>query len=48
MASYQQVKQFGEKQAYFDPKTKLTHIGQLNIKEEGSKIIIEGDTLRTL
>ena len=46
MASYQQhLKQFGEKHATFDPQTNITHIGQLNIKEENGKISIEGDPL---
>ena len=46
MASYQQhIKQFGEKLAFFDPQTKLTHIGQLRIQEEGGKVIIDGDPL---
>jgi hypothetical protein len=46
MASYQQhLKQFGEKQAIFDPKTNVTHIGQLKITEDNGKINIEGDPL---
>ena len=46
MAAYQQhIKQFGEKQSFFDAKTGITHIGNLKIKEEDSKVIIEGDPL---
>ena len=46
MAAYQQhMAQFGIKHAVFDAKTGVTHIGHLELKEEGGKLLVSGDPM---
>lgn len=44
MAAYQQhIEQFGIKNSYYNPKTGLTHIGNIKVDLQDGKLSIEGD-----